>query len=141
MAALAIALAYMRTVLPDFLGRAGGVGVGAPAISFVTAIRDLFNVITYESNPFLTWQEIINKLGDDNFNWFEKFGYFLVAAPVLAVETGTKVAVSAAVVGVAAPIVRAGPLQRTRKGHAAREPRAGLSDDTEPRVTRIEHHG
>ena len=121
MAALAIALAYMRTVLPDFLGRAGGVGVGvgvgapglgvgAPgvgvgAISFVTAIRDLFNVITYESNPFLTWQEIINKLGDDNFHWFEKMGYFLVAVPLATVETGTKVAVSAAVVGVGAAII------------------------------------
>jgi hypothetical protein len=122
----AILLASMRSVIPDFRfrrpaagpgagpggpgagpgagppgGAPGGVVVPPPAILLRTAIADLVNVITFTSTPKLTFDEISNKLRAENFNWFRKMGYFLVAAPLLAVETGTK----AAVVGVVAPII------------------------------------
>jgi hypothetical protein len=78
----------------------GAAGPGAAAISFKKAIKDLLDVITFTSTPNLTWQEIVNKLRDENFNLLKKMGYFLVAVPSAAVETGTKAVVGAAVVGV-----------------------------------------
>ncbi len=110
----AILFHRIRANIPDFgLRRAaavvGPIGppavVGPPAILFTNAIRDLINVMTFTSNPILTWQEIAMKLEHDNFNWLRKMGYFLVAVPSAAVETGTKAVVTAAVVGVAAPII------------------------------------